>query len=274
MEIFAFIGPSINQDEANMLLQAKYCSPAKKGSIVNAVNAGAKVILIVDGLFETAPSVWHKEILWGLNEGVAVLGSSSMGALRACETDCYGMYGVGKIYEYYSRGSKPNILKYLTEGNRQKVKASLIPELKDTDAHIDWLCFILFAQAFMHDDDVAISHGPKELGYPAVTDAMVDIFFTVDKSPFCEQTKNSLLLLAKSTYFKKRSYANLATVASHYSFHESHAEIFDWLEAYSFSQKKEDAIDLFKNLDSHLLSINTELIPDFYETRYWKNNFP
>ncbi|NOQ29427.1 MAG: TfuA-related McrA-glycine thioamidation protein, partial [Methanosarcinales archaeon] len=39
-----------------------------------------------------------------LKKGVRVIGSSSMGALRASELDLYGMEGVGKIYEWYKSG--------------------------------------------------------------------------------------------------------------------------------------------------------------------------
>ncbi len=42
--------------------------------------------------------------------------------------------------------------------------------------------------------------------------------------------------------------------------YETHAEIFDWINAFSSSQKKHDAINLFKNLDKHMLSVNAGLL--------------
>ncbi|MEJ0097006.1 MAG: TfuA-like protein [Bauldia sp.] len=50
-----------------------------------AVLAGASVIGLVDGVFENVASVWHKEILYALSEGVQVFGAASMGALRAAD---------------------------------------------------------------------------------------------------------------------------------------------------------------------------------------------
>ena len=42
-----------------------------------------RAIGIIDGYFQQVPSVWHKEILWAMAQGVHVFGSASMGALRA-----------------------------------------------------------------------------------------------------------------------------------------------------------------------------------------------
>ena len=50
------------------------------------------------------PAVWHKEILPALDEGIAVFGAASMGALRAAELDAFGMIGVGDIYAGYRDG--------------------------------------------------------------------------------------------------------------------------------------------------------------------------
>jgi hypothetical protein len=59
---------------------------------------------IIDGYFERVPSVWHKEILWAMSQGIYVFGSASMGALRAAELSPFGMTGVGAIFEAYRDG--------------------------------------------------------------------------------------------------------------------------------------------------------------------------
>jgi len=59
-------------------------------------------IAIIDGYFDHRASVWHKEILWALSQGIPVYGASSMGALRAAELNTFGMCGVGKIYEDFT----------------------------------------------------------------------------------------------------------------------------------------------------------------------------
>ncbi len=58
---------------------------------------------IVDGEFYQSLAVSPKEILPLLDLGIPVLGSSSMGALRAVELAPYGMIGVGKIFAMYRR---------------------------------------------------------------------------------------------------------------------------------------------------------------------------
>jgi hypothetical protein len=72
--------------------------------VVRAVVDGAEVIGLIDGYFEWTLSVWHKEILWALTQGVHVFGAASMGALRAVELERYGMRGVGEIFRAYRDG--------------------------------------------------------------------------------------------------------------------------------------------------------------------------
>jgi hypothetical protein len=72
-----------------------------RGDLFNAAKDGAEVICLIDGVFFQDCSVAHKEVLYTLDNGVKVIGASSMGALRASELDVYGMQGVGEIYEAY-----------------------------------------------------------------------------------------------------------------------------------------------------------------------------
>ena len=85
MNVCVFLGPTLPVEEAARILDAVYLPPAAQGDVLMATDDGADVIGIVDGYFQGAPSVWHKEILWAMSRGVRVLGSSSMGALRAAE---------------------------------------------------------------------------------------------------------------------------------------------------------------------------------------------
>jgi hypothetical protein len=72
--------------------------------VYRAAQRRPRAIGIIDGFFERAPSVWHKEILWAMAHGVHVFGSASMGALRAAELAPFGMEGVGRIFEAYRDG--------------------------------------------------------------------------------------------------------------------------------------------------------------------------
>jgi hypothetical protein len=78
--------------------------PAAWGDVTRAVNDGARRIGIVDGYFECKRSVWHKEILHAMSQGVQVAGASSIGALRAAECAAFGMVGIGKVYKMYASG--------------------------------------------------------------------------------------------------------------------------------------------------------------------------
>jgi hypothetical protein len=79
--------------------------PAQQGDVTKAVLDGATAIGLVDGVFEHASTVWHKEILFALSEGVSVLGAASIGALRAAECHPFGMMGIGRVFELYAAGA-------------------------------------------------------------------------------------------------------------------------------------------------------------------------
>jgi hypothetical protein len=68
------------------------------------VDEGYRMVGLIDGRFEDVAAVWHKEILYALSRGVAVLGAASMGALRAAECYPFGMIGVGEIFTRYAFG--------------------------------------------------------------------------------------------------------------------------------------------------------------------------
>ena len=105
MKTVIFLGPSLPLREATGILDAIYLPPAQQTDLLTAtVNHRPDVIGLVDGVFMRSLSVWHKEILHALNQGIRVYGASSMGALRAAETDAFGMIGVGEIYRQYASG--------------------------------------------------------------------------------------------------------------------------------------------------------------------------
>lgn len=99
-----FAGPSL-PDAASLAGEAVcVLPPAMQGDVLGQVEQGANVIGLIDGGFEYAAPVWHKEILHALSLGVAVLGAASMGALRAAECHPFGMIGIGRIFEGYRTG--------------------------------------------------------------------------------------------------------------------------------------------------------------------------
>jgi hypothetical protein len=98
-----FAGPSI-ATLTHRPLGIEFRPPAVFGDIEAAVRGGASVIGLIDGRFQQVGSVWHKEILLALSQGVQVLGAASMGALRAAECEPYGMIAVGEIARGYAGG--------------------------------------------------------------------------------------------------------------------------------------------------------------------------
>lgn len=101
-----FVGPTLRTEAVQAILDARCLPPVAQGDVVRAVRDGRpRAVGIIDGFFGGAPSVWHKEILWAMAEGVAVFGAASMGALRAAELHGLGMRGVGRIFEAYRDGA-------------------------------------------------------------------------------------------------------------------------------------------------------------------------
>lgn len=106
MKPVVFGGPSIFGLPSELLFAFELRGPAQASDVLRAALEGARVIALVDGLFDQTPSIWHKEILWALARGVTVAGAASMGALRACECEAYGMIGIGRIFEDYRAGRR------------------------------------------------------------------------------------------------------------------------------------------------------------------------
>jgi|GEM_PF-2691028 len=98
---YLFAGPS-----AFNLNLAKYpwltnLGPAKQSDILDLIKfSKVQNIIIADGLYKSIPAPWHKELLIAIDRGISVIGTSSIGALRAAEMSDYGLVGFGKVYYY------------------------------------------------------------------------------------------------------------------------------------------------------------------------------
>jgi hypothetical protein len=100
-KVALFAGPSLPLD-IGLPGYIDLLPPVKSGDIYALLNRNYSLIAILDGLFHGVPSIWHREILAALYEGIEVWGASSMGALRACELREYGMKGFGNVFRWYS----------------------------------------------------------------------------------------------------------------------------------------------------------------------------
>lgn len=102
MSTVIFVGPTLARDAIQ--LDADLRGPIACGDVLRAMRQGYDTIAIIDGSFDHALPVWHKEILWALNQGKQVWGAASMGALRAAELHTFGMRGVGAVFESFRDG--------------------------------------------------------------------------------------------------------------------------------------------------------------------------
>jgi hypothetical protein len=82
MKPVVFAGPTIGAADVRHVLDADVLPPVAQGDVYRVARHGPPAIGIIDGYFDGVPSVWHKEILWAIEQGIPVFGSASMGALR------------------------------------------------------------------------------------------------------------------------------------------------------------------------------------------------
>jgi hypothetical protein len=99
-----FLGPSLPVAEARALLPADYRPPARQGDVFRALEERPDALVLIDGVFESVPSVWHHELLAAHASGVRLFGASSMGALRAAELPGV-MRPLGEIARRFARGT-------------------------------------------------------------------------------------------------------------------------------------------------------------------------
>ncbi len=105
MKAVVFAGPTISREHLLSQADVVCLPPVAQGDVYRAARMQPRVIGIIDGYFEGVPAVWHKEILWAMQQGIHVYGSASMGALRASELHDYGMVGIGRVFDAYRRGA-------------------------------------------------------------------------------------------------------------------------------------------------------------------------
>ncbi|MDX8367009.1 TfuA-like protein [Cytobacillus sp. IB215665] len=102
-DIWVYTGPSLSMEEtAQLAPDVTVLPPAKRGDFQFKPGAKQpKVIVLIDGAFLNTLTVSPREILSLMDQGIKVIGSSSLGAIRATELEKFGMVGVGKVFEMY-----------------------------------------------------------------------------------------------------------------------------------------------------------------------------
>jgi hypothetical protein len=105
LTVHIFVGPTMTRQEVEEILPgAVVHPPIKHLDLLSLDLKKGDRVAIIDGVFVQAACVRHKELMWILQQGIPVAGSSGMGALRAAELAPYGMRGVGQVFQAISSG--------------------------------------------------------------------------------------------------------------------------------------------------------------------------
>jgi hypothetical protein len=210
-----FTGPSLPPSRAPVFPALTWRPPVRQGDVYRAALSRPALIGIIDGYFESVATVWHKEILWAMAQGIHVYGAASIGALRASELADFGMRGIGQIYQQF------------------------------------------LSEALADDDEVAVLHGPAEVDYVPVTEAMVNVRATISRALQLEvvtpPTAATLLGIAKSLFYKERTYEAILSNATALGVSQNDVRCFAaWLPEGRIDQKRLDALEMVEAMAGHL----------------------
>jgi len=230
-----FAGPSLAGTDIEDNNDLIFLPPCKQGDIFLAGLEQPCAIGIIDGFFEGAPSVWHKEILWALSQGIHVVGASSMGALRAAELDVFGMLGIGKIYEAYRDGV-----------------------LTDDD------------EVALQHGPAEMQHIP--LSIPMVN-VRATCRKAIPSDIISEQACAEIEDLAKSIFYKERNWPEILDLLDGSNIDKKQQSAFKaWLDKNEVDQKKLDAQALVAFVANNAFTKPFKPTFTFEETEFWHRN--
>jgi len=202
MNAVIFAGPSLPPSlRPKTAATFDWRPPVRQGELYRAALSRPAVIGVVDGYFEATPTVWHKEILWAMAQGIHVFGAGSIGAL-------------------------------------------------------------------IDDDEVAVLHGPAELGYPALTEAMVNIRASLAAAVRSGIIAPSLVerqtVTAKALFYKERTWqAVLGAMAVSAADAAALTRFEAWLPSGRVDQKRLDALAMLEAIGAHLAANPPPLVVDY-----------
>jgi thiopeptide-type bacteriocin biosynthesis protein len=225
MSVYVFLGPTLPAAEAREILDAVYLPPVEQGDILRLLREKPDAIGIVDGRFQFIPSVWHKEILAALAQGVHVFGASSMGALRAAELWQFGMTGIGGIFERYRDGS-----------------------LEDDDE-----------VAVVH---ASADHGFRETS-DAMVNIRDACEAASREGAIAPETRASLIAIAKSLYFPERSWARVFELAREAGIADSEIAAMNSFRRTHVPLKRRDARAMLRHMAEFLRQTRQPFQPSF-----------
>ncbi|MCP4182215.1 MAG: hypothetical protein GY761_02720 [Hyphomicrobiales bacterium] len=219
MTIYIYAGPTISSSQVCNWIDAVVLPPVEMGDIYRIVATQPAAIGIVDGFFDGVPSVWHKEILWAINQGLPVFGASSMGALRAAELHTFGMCGVGSIFEAFRDG--------ILEDDDEVA-------LHHGPAQTGYVC----------------------LSEPMVN-IRATLQSALEKGIISQSTSDRLIVVTKNQYYPKRNWKNLMITGRKNGVDERQLDVLEqWLPENRVDQKLDDAIAMLKTMSEFSTDAN------------------
>ena len=139
--------------------------------------------------------------------------------------------------------------------------------------------FEAFREMILEDDDeVAVIHGPLELGYPALSDAMVNIRRTLSdaygEGVISSEVRGGLESIAKELPYRRRSFQVVLSIAASLDLDPGDlARLKAWLPNGRVDQKREDAIMMLHSMRSRMRGETVAMKPAFHfeHTTLWEN---
>ena len=212
--VVIFVGPSLDTEKARRILEADYRPPAKKGDLIRlnmSLDDNETLVGLIDGYFlldyPPTPIEVYQLIV---RRNTVVLGSSSIGALRAVELEKFGMIGVGKIFQLFKHGRL------------------------DADDEV--------AVTFSHD----LYHLQSE----AMIDIRYNLYLSLKKGIIDSETKNAITKVSKGIYFPFRTYQNvIEETVRQYPRLDNNARRFEaYILRNRRSLKEKDALRLIEHI--------------------------
>jgi hypothetical protein len=234
MSVYVFAGPTLSPEDVRAELDAVSLPPAAQGDVYRVSLARPRAIGIIDGFFDQVPAVWHKEVLWAMQQGIAVFGSASMGALRAAELAPFGMTGVGKIFEAYRSG-----------------------ELEDDDE-----------VALMHGPADAGFRPASE----AMVNIRATLAAAETQGVIRRETHLALATIAKGMFYPQRTYAVILERGAREGLAPNELEsLRAWLPGGRVDQKREDALAMLRAMREYLgaPAAPRQVSYKFENTKFW-----
>ena len=127
------------------------------------------------------------------------------------------------------------------------------------------------------DAEVAVLHGPEELGYPSVSEALVNVRANLSRAQargiLSQAARRLVLQSAQAIYYKDRTWERiLAEAVRNGVTADEAAALKSWLKSNSFDLKRRDAgvlIRLVKSLESSL-DEPMQVSYEFEDTTFWR----